>query len=273
MKAKEIMLRNHVPMPALGMGCYNISGEALRSAVDQAAKIGYRLFDTAKRYGNEKEVGEGLRRCGVPREELFIISKIWPTDYDEPVRWIEAGLKAINCGYLDMMLLHWPGTQESRRLKAWEALLKYRDLGLLHNIGVSNFSPAHLEGIKQQFGEYPVVNEIEHHPWYQQHNLTEFCRRHQIAVIGWRPLCRGRGSQEPLILELAAKYQKTPSQIILRWDFQKGIVPIPKSSHLVRLEENISIFDYALADEEILQMDALECGATTALADPETFDG
>lgn len=273
MQATTLLLSDGTPMPALGMGCFNASGDVIRSAVDWAARIGYRLFDTAKRYGNEKEVGEGLRHCGVPREELFIISKIWPTDYDEPERWIEAGLRALDCGYLDMMLLHWPGSVESRRLKAWEALLNYRERGLLRHIGVSNFSPDHLEGIRREFGSYPILDEIEHHPWYQQRALTGFCRSRQIALVGWRPLCRGRGAQDPVILELAGKYGKTPSQIILRWDVQKGVVPIPKSANRERLEENLSVFDFALTDEEVARIDALDCGATTALADPNTFDG
>lgn len=260
-------------LPRIGYGCLLMESGSIDETIRCAAEAGYRLFDTAKRYGNEREVGRAIRHCGVAREAIWLTDKLWPTDYDEPEAAIEGSLSALGCDRIDIMLLHWPGSQDARRFRAWEAMLAYRDRGRIGVVGVSNFSIKHLESIRAQFGDYPELNQIERHPWYQQRELQEFCEDRGIVIEAWRPLLKGRIFDEPCVGMLAEKYGKTPPQIILRWHVQHNGIPIPKSQNEKRIRENISIFDFALSQEDMRLLDALECGRSTAHFDADTFDG
>lgn len=267
-----ISLNNGVEIPAVGLGCYKSIGSSAVDAIRWATEFGYRHFDTATRYLNEKDVGEGIRACGVPRDKLFLVSKMWPTSFQSPEKAIENSLKELKTDYMDGYLLHWPGTDETARLKAWEAVLKAMGKGLIRAAGVSNFQISHMEGLIAAFGVVPAINQIELHPWYQQTTLTDYCHLKQIAITAWSPIFRNQISEEPLLEKLSEKYGKTPAQITLRWHLQHGNIIIPKSANQQRILENSQLFDFELSEEDMTKIDALESGKHTG-ADPNTYTG
>lgn len=268
---KDFALLGGARMPRVGLGCYKVTQEEIYSAVTWAAQAGYRHFDTAAFYENEEGVGRAVRECGVPREQLFVTTKLWPTAFADADRAIEESLRKLNLGYADAFLLHWPGTDETQRFRAWEALLKRQEKGDIRTLGVSNFMVEHLESMLPRFGA-PAINQIELHPWYQQRKLAALCAKHGIAVTAWRPICRGEILTDPALVTAAERHQKTAAQVALRWQLQHGNLVIPKSSHKERIEENIAIFDFALNDDEMKAIDALECGRHFS-NDPFTFEG
>ncbi len=270
--ADTITLNNAIEMPGFGLGCFKALGDEIYQAVRWAVDAGYRMVDTATFYDNEKDVGRGVRESGVSREELFVVSKMWPTSYSNPQKGIEFSLKEMDTEYIDLYLLHWPGTDEKARYKAWEALLEYREKGRIRAAGVSNFTVAHLEGLIREFGEAPAVNQVELHPWNQQRDLSVYCREQGMAVTAWGPIFRGHFSEVPLMDELGKKYGKSPVQVTLRWHLQKENVVIPKSSNQGRIAANSQLFDFVLSDEDMAQIDALESGRHFGF-DPNTFAG
>lgn len=267
-----IELNNGMKIPQLGFGCFQLANDKIEQVIRWAAEAGYRYFDAATRYENEKGVGYGLRNCGVPREQLFVVSKIWPSCFDKPERAIEYSLKQLNVEYIDSYFLHWPSSSEDRRYRAWEALLNYREKGLLKSVGVSNFTQNQLERLIDKFGVTPVINQIELHPWYLQTELADYCRKNQIAVTAWGPIFRGHIKEVPLMGELGEKYGKTPVQITLRWHLQHGNIVIPKSSKQERIADNARLYDFELTDEDMTRIDALENGRHFG-SDPTTNDG
>ena len=267
-----IKLNNGTVMPQFGLGCFNALGDEIYRAVQAAVNVGYRLFDTATRYENEADVGRALRESGIPREELFVVSKIWPTEFPDPVKGVEYSLHELDMEYLDLYLLHWPGQDVTLRLKAWETLLNYREKGLLRAVGVSNFTVPHLQQLIQEFGEVPVVDQIELHPWYQQKEISAYCAKQGIVAEPWGPICRGRVFEEPLFAAIGEKYRKNPVQIALRWHLQHDHIIIPKSAKPQRIEENSQLFDFSLTSEEMARIDALENGFHIG-DDPNTYTG
>ena len=265
-------LNNQVVMPSLGLGCYKAHGDEIYQAVRWAIEAGYRMVDTASRYENEEAVGRGVRESGVPREDLFVVSKLWPTRFDKPAAGIDFSLRELNTDYMDLYLLHWPGTDDAARFRAWEALLGAVEQQKIRAIGVSNFQIPHLESLIKEFGVVPAVNQIELHPWYPQRELVQYCREHDIAVTAWGPIFRGHIAEVPLMDELASKYGKSPVQVTLRWHVQHGNIIIPKSSNKARIISNSELFDFELSDEDMRAIDALECGKHFG-DDPYTFDG
>lgn len=259
-------------LPPMGLGCYRAQGSEVIRAICWAVEAGYRFFDTASRYGNEAQVGEGLRRCGISREKIYLVTKLWPTQYQDPLGGLEDSLRALNCDYVDCYLLHWPGTDRSLRLHAYEALLNARERGLCRGIGVSNFLPAHLRELIEVFGEAPVMDQVELNPWYPQNETAAFCRDHNIAVCAWGPILRGHLGEVPLLLQMAERRGRTPAQIVLRWHLQKGSVPIPKSTDRGRIFENADLFHFSLSDEEMKKLDALENGRHFG-RDPLIYNG
>jgi diketogulonate reductase-like aldo/keto reductase len=268
----KLTLNDGNKMPQFGLGCFRSVGETGVNAVKWAAEAGYRHFDTATRYENERDTGRGIRECGVAREELFVVSKIWPTKFNDPQVAIEFSLKELDVGYIDAYLLHWPGTNRELRLKAWEQMLNYRQKGLIKSLGVSNFQKDHLEDLINEFDVVPVCNQIELHPWYQERELSAFCREKGIQVTAWGPIFRGHIDEEPLMFELAEKYGKSPVQVTLRWHVQKGNIVIPKSSNRGRIFENADIFNFTLLPEDMEKIDNLDCGKNFG-DDPYTFEG
>ncbi len=259
-------------IPCMGFGCYNAYGDEIRRAVEEAAYAGYQYFDSAWRYNNEKEIGEALQNSSVDRDQLFVLSKAWPTTYEHIQEMFYGSLRDLRVEYLDAYLLHWPGTDETLRFRAYEKLLTLQERGLVRTIGVSNFLKDQLEQLKAEFGSYPAINEIEIHPSFQQKDLVDWCLQRGIQIIAYTPINRKRDLGSEVISQIGEKYEKTPAQVVLRWHVQERHIPIPKSSNSERISENIDIFDFTLTEQELAAIDGLECGAQDG-ADPRTFNG
>lgn len=254
----KINLNNGIPMPGYGYGVYKAHGEALLKAIPYAIACGYRYLDTASFYENENEVGQAVKTCGLDREDLFIVSKIWPTEFADPVKALDSSLTRLGMDYLDGYLLHWPGLDKTLRLKTWETILGESKKGKIRVCGVSNFLEQHLLELHENFGGWPGINQIEVHPHYQQKELCAFCAARDIRVVSWSPLGRGGGLAIPEIGQIARDLRKTPAQIILRWQIQKNLLPIPKSVHDYRIRENAEIFDFCLDAERMAAIDSLD---------------
>ena len=272
MQENHWQLSNGHSIPSLGCGCFNCFGEEMVSAIRWALEYGYRYIDSAAIYKNESEVGAAVAESSTSRHELFLLSKLWPTNYENAESSLAKTLKDLRTDYLDAYLLHWPGTDEPKRLGAYEQLLSLQQKGLLKSIGVSNFGVDQLDKIYEEFGEYPVINQIECHPSYQQKDLAAYCRQKGIQVIDYRPLNRGTYLTSPIICEMAKKYGKTPSQIVLRWHVEQQQIPIPKSSNRGRIRENTELFDFHLTSEEMEEIGRFETGIRSG-SDPLTFNG
>jgi len=238
-------------MPIIGLGTFlSEPGEKTRNAVRWALEAGYRHVDTAHIYGNEKDVGEGIKESGIPRQEVFITTKVWNDDqgYDSTLKACEESLKRLGVDYIDLYLIHWPVPE--KRLETWKALIRLREEGLVRAIGVSNFMVRHLEELMARSDVPPAVNQVEISPFIQRKALVEYCRKQGIVVEAYSTLSRGQRLGDPRLLAMAGKYGKTPAQIALRWAIQEGIVVIPKSVHRERILENAAIFDFELTEED-----------------------
>ncbi len=266
-------LNNGICVPAVGLGCYKAVANDVYRAVSWAIEAGYRHIDTAMFYRNEKDIGRALKEHASLRDQLFVVSKIWPSRFDRPEESIESSLRDLGVDYLDGYLLHWPGVRANARCKTWEALLRYEEKGLIRCPGVSNFEIPHLEELISEFGAAPTTNQIQLHPWYQQRELSSYCRDHGIQVVAWGPILRGRLKEEPLAAELAKKYGRSPAQIVLRWHLQNGNVVIPKSVNHDRIIENSRLFDFSLDEQDMSRISSLDCGRILGGNDPFTFDG
>lgn len=256
-------------MPGYGFGCYKAHGDELVNAMSAAWKDGYRLYDTAAYYENEQTMAREL--ASWQESEYFLISKIWPTDFDDPVAALDKSLARLGRDYLDACLLHWPGTDEKRMLSAWEKLMAQTDK--IRTLGVSNFLQVHLEAIHAAFGVWPALNQIEIHPWWQERDLCGFCAARNIAVMAWSPLGRGTELDDQTIKAIAAELGREPAQVILRWHIQENHVPIPKSVHPDRIAANADVFDFELNDSQMAAIRALNRPDGKRGADPLTFNG
>lgn len=254
----NVKLRDGQRMPGYGFGVYKAAGDGLYSALLDAFKCGYRYIDTASFYRNEEVVGRAIKASGLGREELFILSKIWPSEFADPAAALERSLSLLGLDYLDGYLMHWPGLDRERRLKTYEYLLHAKADGKIHVLGVSNYLAVHLQELHDRFQLWPDINQIEIHPLFQQKNLCAFCSARDIKVVAWAPLGRGGAMSIPQIEELAAKLHKTPAQVILRWHVQENRIPIPKSVHPDRIRENADVFDFELDDGQTRLIDALD---------------
>ncbi len=268
----DYTLRDGNTIPCIGFGSYNAKGDDCRRAAEAALAEGYRYIDTAEFYGNEEQIGEAAADSGVDREELYLLTKAWPTSYDNLEEAAHRSASKLRVDYLDTLLLHWPGMDETRRLKAYEQLLALREKGIIRTAGVSNFFPDQIEKLKEEFGDYPPLIELEIHPGYQQRGMVSWCQERGIRVIAYSPINRGADLTNETVKTLAARYEKTPAQIVLRWHLQKGRIPIPKSANPVRIRENRDIFDFELTEKDMAEIDALECGAKSG-QDARVFPG
>ncbi len=256
-----LTLNTGAKMPSLGLGLYKAvaEGEA-QKAIRDATSIGYRLFDTASAYKNEEDVGIGIRSCGVPRDQLFITTKIWNTA--QRIGNIEdafnRSLERLGLSYVDLYLIHWP--VPGCYIDTWNALEKIYYSGRAKAIGVSNFSEIELQDLLNHSEVIPAVNQIEFHPLFNQESIREFCAARGIIVQAYSPLARGAYLSKDLLSQLAEKYNRSTAQIGLRWILQKGIGVIPKSTHMDRLLENSQIFDFELDELEMSAIDSLNEG-------------
>lgn len=249
-------------IPALGFGTYKLAaGKEAESAVLHALKTGYRLVDTASYYANETEVGAAIRSSGIPRPEIFVTTKIWNTEHGNPLAAFEASRKRLSLDYIDLYLIHWPVPE---RKQTWKTLLPLLKTGKLRSLGVCNFTVRHLEELLASSEVAPAVNQVEFTPFLFQKELLEYCKRHKIQLEAYAPLTRGAKFQHPVISELATKHSRTPSQILLRWCIQHGVVPLPKSRTPSRIEENAAAFDFALSPSDMKKLDSLGEGYRVA---------
>ncbi|UTE71528.1 aldo/keto reductase [Rossellomorea marisflavi] len=265
-------LHNGLEIPFVGLGVYQMKNpEETVNAVRTAIETGYRSVDTAAVYGNEEEVGQGVRDSGVNREDLFITSKVWNADqgYDSTLSAFEESLKKLQMDYLDLYLIHWP--VEGKYKDTWKALERLHGEGLIKSIGVSNFHQHHLENLLAGSIEKPVLNQIETHPRLSQEPLREFCSSHSIAVEAWSPIAQGRVLHEPTLNHIAKKHGKSAAQIVLRWHLQNDVIIIPKSVHAERIEENANLFDFELSLDEMNQINSLNQNERFG-PDPDHFD-
>lgn len=256
--APTVTLRDGNTMPQLGLGVWEAGrGEPTYRAVRDALELGYRHIDTAKIYGNEKDVGRAVRDSGVPREAIFVTTKLWNADqgYDTAKRAFEASFRALDLGYIDLYLVHFP---ERKRVESFRALIELKESGQVRSIGVSNFTGRHLDELVEATGVTPSVNQIELHPFLQQRDITAACVRHGVAVEAYSPLARGRRMDHPVVARLAQETGRTPAQVLLRWAVEKGWVVIPKSVRRERIEENGRIFDFRLSADQQGALDALD---------------
>jgi methylglyoxal/glyoxal reductase len=253
-----VNLNNNVQMPVLGLGVYQTPpGSTTQSAVKFALKVGYRLIDTARIYGNEADVGEAIGASRIPRGDLFITTKLWNSDqgYDSTLRACEASLKRLGLDYLDLYLIHFPVPEV--RNESWKAMETLLKRGKCRAIGVSNFTIKHLEELLNESQITPAVNQVEFHPFLYQKQLLDYCQRKRIRIEAYSPLARGDKFKHPTIAVLASKYSKTPPQIMIRWGLQHDLVSIPKSTMEERIRENSQVFDFEISSAHMKTLDSL----------------
>lgn len=261
----RVTLNDGTKMPVLGLGVWQAAaGKETRRAVASALEIGYRLIDTAKLYGNEKDVGIAVRESGIPRDDIFVTTKLWNSDhgYESALRAFERSRRELGFDAVDLYLIHWP--VPGLRHESWKALLRLRDQGLVHSIGVSNYTIRHLEELLPVSPVPPSVNQVEFHPFLYQAKLLEFCRGRGIQIEAYSPLTKGYRLNDAVVAQIAAKYGRTPAQVLIRWSLQHGLVVIPKSVRPERIRENAQVFDFDLRREDMDLLDALDERAHTA---------
>ena len=251
-------------IPQLGYGVFKVDPAETERAVSEALEVGYRHIDTAAIYGNEKGVGAAIAASGIPRDQLFITTKLWNDRHhgDEPRAALGESLDKLGLDRVDLYLTHWPSPQKGDYLHAWQSLIELRDAGLTRSIGVSNHLVPHLERLVAETGVVPAVDQIELHPAYQQRDVTDWAARNGVVIESWGPLGQGKYDlfAADAVRDAAETHGKTPAQTVLRWHLQKGFVVFPKSVRRERLEENLDVFDFTLTDAEMAAIDALDPG-------------
>ncbi|WP_215192637.1 aldo/keto reductase [Exiguobacterium sp. s7] len=260
MNIPTIKLHDGYEIPAIGLGTVYLRGEPGVDAITSAIRNGYRLIDSAIRYDNEGAVGEAVRQSGIPREQLFLTSKLRAQyfDYDDALEMIRESLYRANLDYWDLFLLHWPNPKQDKYVEAWRALIQAKENGWIRSIGVSNFMPEHLDRLIEETGETPVINQIELHPYFSQVEQRQADKERGIITEAWSPLSRARTvTHDETIAELARQKGKTVSQVILRWHVQLGVIPLPRSSSELHQKENLDVFNFELTEDEMETLNAL----------------
>ncbi|WP_405207883.1 aldo/keto reductase [Aquimarina sp. LLG6339-5] len=265
-------LHNGIEMPYFGLGVYlSDNDREVIDAVEWALEEGYRHIDTASIYKNEEGVGKAILNSSVPREEIFVVSKVWNADqgYESTLKAFEKSLQRLQLNYLDLYLIHWP--VEGKYIETWKALEKLYKDGVIKAIGVSNFLQHHLENLMETSEIKPMVNQMEFHPYLVQQDLINFCNKHYIQYEAWSPMMQGKIFELSILDNLSKKYNKTAAQIVLRWNLQKGVITIPKSSKKHRIIDNANLFDFELSKEDIDYIDSLDKHQRLG-PDPDNFN-
>ena len=251
-----IQLNNGRDMPVLGLGVARMAeGAETEQSVLWALEAGYRLIDTAKIYGNEASVGRAVRKSGIAREEIFITTKLWPSEFFRVRAALRKGLDKLGLSYIDLYLIHWPVPLV--RSGIWKDFEKIYAAGLVRSIGVSNYSVKQLEALAAAADIPPAVNQVLFHPFSYKKELLDYCKSKNIALEAYSPLAKGRKLNDPVIAEIAGKYAKAPSQIMIRWSLQHRLIPIPKSSNKNRIFENTKVFDFHIENDDMKVLDNL----------------
>ncbi|MBV1830152.1 aldo/keto reductase [Komagataeibacter sp. AV436] len=260
-------------IPAIGFGTYPLDNPQAEAAVREALAAGYRLFDTAARYGNESGVGTGLLSFDVGREDIFVTTKLRGAEqgFDSTLRAFEASLERLKMSYIDMYLIHWPLPTKDLYVESWKAMIRLQKEGRVRSIGVSNFLPEHLQRLVDETGVTPAVNQIEMHVDFAQAAQRAVDGKLGILTQAWSPLGRGEILQNPTLARVAERHGRTPAQVMLRWVVQTGSVPIPKSAHPERMRANLRVFDFQLTDEDMRDLATLDSPAHRTGGDPATY--
>lgn len=270
---QKITLNNGVEMPVMGYGVYQVAPDECERCVSDALRVGYRMIDTAQAYHNEEGVGAAVKKSGIPREELFLVTKVWISNYgyDKAKASIDESLRRLGTDYIDLMLLHQPFCDRYGAYRALESA--YRE-GKLRAIGVSNFYPDHFIDLASNVEIVPAVNQVETHVFDQQHELRKYMDEFGTRIMSWGPLAEGRNNffTNPVLAAIGARYGKSVAQVALRWLVQSGVIIIPKSVHEERMRQNLDIFDFTLSDQEMAEIAALDTGKSLFFDhhDPET---
>ncbi|OGY98751.1 MAG: glyoxal reductase [Candidatus Liptonbacteria bacterium RIFCSPLOWO2_01_FULL_45_15] len=262
----RILLNNGINIPVIGIGTYRVEdGEPVTSEIKWALEAGYRLIDTASAYNNEEGVGRAIAESGIPREKLFITTKLQDIDegYASTLRAIDVSLTKLELTYVDLYLIHWPTASPNHKIsinkrdETWKAMEEICKSGKAKAIGVSNYTITHLEEMKKYSAILPVINQVEFHPFLYQKELLDYCKENSIALQAHSPLASGNISRNDVIGDIAKKHGKNNTHILIRWSLQHGLIPIPKSIHKERIEENIQVFDFELSEEDMVRIDDL----------------
>lgn len=258
-----LRLNDGYTIPQIGLGTASLNDEKVAPVLVTAIEAGYRHIDTAFRYGNQRGVGKGIRDSGIKREELFVTTKLDGEfqGNDRAIAGLDECLRQLDLDYVDLLLIHWPLPQRDEYISTWKTFEKLVAAGKTRSIGVSNFKPAHLDRLLTETTIRPVANQIQLNPRITRPEHVDYDRAHDIVTVAWSPLGQGKGLlDDPTLATIAAKYGKTPAQIVLRWDVELGLVTIPRSSNPERLAQNLDIFDFALTADEITAISALDTG-------------
>jgi 2,5-diketo-D-gluconate reductase A len=269
-----LSLNDGARIPQLGLGTWQTPEEKAAEVVRNALLAGYRQIDTAAIYENETGVGKGIRAAALPRAQLFITTKVWNDQhgFDTTLKAAEASLQRLGLDYVDLYLIHWPAPRQDRYVDTWRALIRLKEEGRTHSIGVSNFTVAHLERLIGETGVTPAVNQIELHPDFQQRELQAFHRERGILTQSWSPLGQGAFLKNATLAAIAGKHGKTPAQTVIRWHLDQGLVVIPKTVHVDRLRENFDVFDFRLDAEDLEKLAALDNRNGRIGPHPDTAD-
>lgn len=259
-------------IPQVGLGVWKTPDEGAGDAVSAALQAGYRHVDTAAAYKNERGVGEGLRRAGVPREEVFVTTKLWNEEqgFERTLRAFDASLEQLGLDHVDLYLIHWPSPTRDLFVDTWRAFIRLKEDGRVRSIGVSNFTAEHLDRLADETGVTPAINQIELHPRFQQRALREAHATRGIVTQSWSPLGQGQLLQDPAIAGIAAKHGRTPAQVVIRWHVDNGLVVIPKSVTPSRIAENFDVFGFALDADDLAAITKLDTGDGRIGPDPMT---
>ena len=254
-----LKMNDNCQIPVVGLGTWKSEpGKTTSQAVLDSLEAGYRHIDTARAYDNETDVGRAVNDSGLPREDLFITTKLWNQHqgYEEAIEACEKSLNRLNCDYIDLYLIHWP--LREKRNHSWKAFIELRDRELCKSIGVSNFTIEHLAEIEAKFGILPAVNQVEFHPYHYQKKLLDYCNSKNIIIEAYSPLVHAKRMDEPKLGAISEELGKTPAQILIRWSIQRGMVVLPKSVNKSRIVENFSVFDFDIPDSMMKKLDELD---------------
>lgn len=271
----ELILTDGTLIPQLGFGLYKVPAAETYRVVSEALEVGYRHFDTAALYGNEQEVGAAIRDSGIPREDIYVTTKLWNTSHgrEEARDAFYASLERLDFDYVDLYLIHWPQPAVNKYRETWETMIELRDAGQIRSIGVSNFTDETLHDLVRNTSATPSVNQIELHPEFSQAEMRTIHRSLGVRTAAWSPLGRGKVLNADVLQEIANKYGKTPAQVVIRWHIQLSNVVIPKTTHRDRMEENFDVFDFLLDDEDMEKITNMDRPDGRMSRDPADFNG